>query len=86
MIHPANCAGYLVSAPDPKRSGRRTFFTFPVDFDPPWLKERARRDYRMTPLTADEYRKPLLDIVREHEHKLRDAQPPEPAKPPQAAL
>ena len=86
MIHAPGVAGYLVSAPDPKRSGRRSFSTFPVDFEPPWLKERHRRDIRITPLTADEYAKPLLDIIQEHAHKLRDPQPAAPVKEPEPAI
>jgi len=76
MNHPPNVAGYLVSAPHPWRSNVRTYFTFPADFDPPWLTNRKRgADYRMTPLTAEEYAKPLIDIVREHHRKLRDPEP-----------
>jgi len=86
MDHPPGVVGYLVSAPAQNHSGRRSFSTFPVDFDPPWLKERHRLDIRITPLTADEYAKPLLDIVKEHAHKLRDPQPAAPAKKPEPAL
>ena len=77
MIHPPNVAGYLVSAPHPSRSYLRVFSTFPADFDPPWVKDRRlRAEYRMTPLTAEEYAKPLVDIVREHHRKLLDEPAP----------
>ena len=73
MNHPPNCAGYLVSAPHPNHSKLRSFFTFPADFEPPWLNDRRRREsYRMMPLTADEYHRPLIDIVKAHGRKLLD--------------
>jgi hypothetical protein len=84
MLHAPGVAAYLVSQPDANRRGLRRFSTFPVDFDPPWLNQRHKLDIRITPLTAEEYAKPLLDIIREHEHKLRDPQAGEQAKPPQA--
>ena len=61
--HPPGCAGYLVRAPAPNRSGCRTFFTSPVDFEPPWWRKRQQLDIRVTPLTAEEYAQPLLDII-----------------------
>ena len=72
--HPPGIAGYLVSAPT-MRSYRRTFFTFPVDWEPPWWRDRHRMDYRVTPLSDADYHRPLVDIVKAHEDKLRDAQP-----------
>jgi hypothetical protein len=72
--HPPGCVGYLVSAPAPNHSTRRSFSTFPADFEPPWFRQRYKLDIRITPLTREEYAKPLVDIICQHAHKLRDRQ------------
>jgi hypothetical protein len=86
MEHPPGVVAYLVSEPDPMRRGLRRFWTFPADWEPPRMNQRQKFDIRITPLTAEEYAKPLLDIVNEHEKKLRDPQAEPKPKPPQAGV
>ena len=78
MESPPGVEGYLVSSPDPGRSGRRLFSTFPADWEPPWWGSRTKLDIRVTPLTYAEYHRPLVEIVAGHEGKLRDPQPETP--------
>ena len=86
-------------APDPREAGLAHFpttrldtltadvdETFPADWEPPRMNQRQKFDIRITPLTAEEYAKPLLDIVNEHEKKLRDPQAEPKPKPPQAGV
>src|SRR6266436_286672 len=83
MEHPPDVVGYLVSAPALNHSTRRSFSTFPIDFEPPWFRQRHKLDIRITPLTREEYAKPLVDIICQHAHKLRDPQAAAKPKPPE---
>lgn len=66
---------YLYSAPHANLHGARRFGVVHTDFGawlPDWWRNRQKLDIRITPLSEDDLKLPLIDIVKAHIHELDD--------------